>query len=95
MKCGPAIAVQYSLETLFLIVTALAAYLALLIALPPLGMPIMAIGLPALVRTIALTTRKLHGGKEIALAEMLEAYRQSLLVTLVAAAAFAAVLVVG
>jgi hypothetical protein len=92
VKCGPAIAVQYSLETLFLIVTALAAYLALLIALPPLGLPMMAIGLPALVRTIALTTRELHRGKEIALAEKLDAYRQSLLVTFAAAAAFTAVL---
>jgi hypothetical protein len=95
VKCEPTIAVQHSLETLFLVLTALAAYLAALIAVPLLGVPIMAVGLPALVRTIAQTTRELRGGKEIALAEKLDAYGQSLLVTFAAVAASTAVLVCG
>jgi hypothetical protein len=94
VKSEPIANVQFSLETLFLIVTALALYLAALIAAPLVGSAVMAVGLPALVRTVVQTNREVGHGRHFRLADKLESYCTSLVATLLAFSAAMATLLV-
>src|SRR4051812_30170846 len=90
----PSIAiVQYTLETLFLMTTALAFHLAVIIAMPRIGIALMAVGLPALARTVAVTIRELRGGQPATLNRKLDAYFTSLVISFLAVSAVSATLV--
>jgi len=89
----PSIAiVQYTLETLFLITTALAFHLAVVIAMPRFGIALLAVGLPALMRTVAVTIRELRGGRPSTLNRKLDAYVASLVISFLAVSAVSATL---
>jgi hypothetical protein len=94
VKSEPIANVQFSLETLFLIITALALYLAALIAAPLVGATVMAVGVPALVRTVIHTTRELGRGRHFRLADKIESYCTSLVATFLALSAAMATLLV-
>jgi hypothetical protein len=84
--------VQYTLETLFLITTALAFHLAVVMASPLIGVMLMAVGLPALARTIVITIGELRSGRSTTLNRKLDAYFASLAVSFLAVSAVSATL---
>jgi hypothetical protein len=87
--------VQFSLETLFLIVSALGCYLAAVVVLRELGATLAAVGAAALVRTVVQTSRLWQHGYTIRLAEKLGAYLASLAATFAAVAAAGGALLAG
>jgi len=95
MKYPPLAVVQYTLETLFLITTALAFHLAVVMASPVTGVVLMTVGLPALVRTVVMTVRELRAGRPSTLNRKLDAYFASLVISFVAVSAVSATLLGG
>src|SRR5580765_3458787 len=95
VKYPPIVVIQYTLETLFLITTALAFHLAVVMASPAVGLLLMAVGLPALVRSIAITTRELCCGRPTTLNRKLDAYFASVVVSFLAVLAVSATLFSG
>jgi len=95
VKYPSIIVVQYTLETLFLITTALACHLAVVMSSPIIGLLLMAVGLPALVRSIAITMRELRLGRPPTLNRKLDAYFVSLGVSFLAVSAVSATLLGG
>ena len=87
IKYPSIVVVQYTLETLFLITTALAFHLAVVMASPVVGLLLMGVGLPALVRSIAITLRELGCGRTSSLNRKLDAYFASLVVSFLAVSA--------
>lgn len=70
--------VQFTLETLLLVVTLVAAGLGLLVAVPPLGAWLVIIGGLALVRTIVECRRFLRDGRPLLMADKLGSFFGSL-----------------
>src|SRR5262245_2598556 len=95
VKYPPIIVVQYTLETLFLITTALACHLAVVMASPIVGLLLMAVGLPALVRTVVVTMCELRSGRLPTLNRKLDAYFASLMISSLAVSAVSAMLLGG
>lgn len=76
---------QFTLETLLLVMTLVAAGLGLLVAVPPLGAWFVVIGGLALVRTIVECRRFLQDGRRLLLADKLGSFFGSLGYTFLAA----------